>query len=143
MRFHSFSGAALSVVLSLSLGACGGGSGGGAPAPLSDTDAAAVNLAIASGNASAVSLSSVMASTRNLLTAQASAYSSSKQALFGLNADGTANAGSLMGIDWDPSHDSSYFAVQDSSRNRVVLPGNWRYSDGTAGTGTALAVVGE
>jgi hypothetical protein len=143
MRFHSFSGAALAVVLSLALGACGGGSGGGAPAPLSDTDAAAVNLAVASGNARAVSLSSVLAATRNLLTAQASAYSSSKQTLFGLNADGTANAGSLTGIDWDPSHDSSYFAVQDSSRNRVVLPGNWRYSDGTVGTGTALAVVGE
>jgi len=31
----------------------------------------------------------------------------------------------------------------DSGRNHVVLPGNWRYSDNTAGTGTALAVVGE
>lgn len=142
MRFHSFSAAALAVVLSIALGACGGG-GGGAPASTSNTDAAAVNAALASGNANAVSLSSVMTSTRNLLTAQASAYSSSKQALFGLNADGTANAGSLRGIDWDPSHDSSYFTVQDNNRNRVALPGNWRYSDNTAGSGSALAVVGE
>ena len=135
---------ALAVVLSLLLVSCGGGSGGGStPVAAADPSAVALGAAIDSGNASQVALPAVMAAARNLLAAQATAYGASKQALFSLNADGSANAGSLNGIDWDPTRSSVYFSVLDNARNRVVLPGNWRYVDSTAGTGTALAVVGE
>ena len=148
MRFCKLLAAIAVAAFTLSLASCGGGgSGGGSSSSAgagSDPNAVALNSAMASGNASAVSLATVMSATRNLLSSQASAYSASKQALFGLNADGTANAGSLASVDWDPSHDSVVFTLLDSTRNRTVLTSNWRYK-GSATTPTpgALAVVGE
>ena len=135
--------AAALVAVAMGLASCGGGGGGSADSTAAAPNATALGSAMDTGNASQVSLPAVLAATQGVLAAQASAYGSSKQALFGLNADGTSNAGSVSGIDWDPTHSSVYFSVLDNGRNRVMLPGNWRYADGTAGSGLALAVVGE
>jgi immunomodulating metalloprotease len=142
------------------LASCGGGgssSDGGVPTPpplntqapgtatmpsQADLDAAALAAAMASGNASAVSLPIVMAAAKNQLSNQMLAYANSRQSLFGLNADGTANANSLGGIDWNPTHDSVHFTVLDQAHNQAFLPGNWRYSDSTPGASKTLAVTG-
>lgn len=76
------------------------------------------------------------------LNRQQAAYTSVRQALFGLNADGSANAGSLGSLSWNPSHDSSYWTVLDSSSNQPILPANWRYRGASASGGETLAVTG-
>jgi immunomodulating metalloprotease len=112
------------------------------PTP-TDPDAAALAAAMASGNASAVSLPIVMAAAKNQLSSQMLAYANTRQSLFGLNTDGTANANSLSGIDWNPTRDSVHFTVLDQAHNQAFLPGNWRYSDSTAGSSKTLAVTGK
>ena len=76
------------------------------------------------------------------LNRQQATYTSVRQALFGLNADGSANAGSLGSLSWNPSHDSSYWTVLDSSSNQPILPANWRYRGASASGGETLAVTG-
>ena len=98
--------------------------------------------ALTTGNASAIPLATVVTATRTLLSNQQAAYASLKQALFGLNANGTANATSLTSLDWDPSHDSSQLTLLDSLQNQPILTSNWRYEDGRAGASTVLAVAG-
>jgi immunomodulating metalloprotease len=107
-----------------------------------DLDAAALSAAMASGKSSVVSLPTVMVAAKNHLSSQMLAYANTRQSLFGLNADGTPNTNSLNGIDWNPTHDSVYFTVLDQARNQAFLPGNWRYSDSTAGASKTLAVTG-
>lgn len=101
-----------------------------------------MTTALTTGNASAIPLATVMTATKTLLSTQQTRYASLKQALFGLNADGTANATSLTSLDWDPSHDSSWFTLLDSIQNQTLLTSNWSYKGGSAGTSTALAVAG-
>jgi len=137
-----------------SLYGCGGGGGGtnsdtangpnvsgpntGAnPAPGTSTPpdvstAAALELALASGNSSNVSLTNVMTAAQSLLSTQITAYASVRQSIF--NGVGA--------IDWNPSHDSAYFTLQDAARNHIILPSNWKYNGGTAGTGVALGIAG-
>ena len=144
---------ALSLGALLMLAACGGGGGGdtatqtgggdGTGGSSTDPKAVALAQALRSGDASALDTATVLAATQTQLDAQLGSYASNRQALFGLTAGGQARAGSLSGIHWDPTHDSSFFTVLDQGRNRVVLPGNWRYSDNTAGAGKVLAVTGE
>lgn len=136
------------------LAACGGG----ADTPTTQADSTAADsapgvralavatdpmtTAMSTGNASGVTLATVMTATKTLLSSQQTGYASLKQSLFGLNADGTANATSLTSLDWDPSHDSSYFTLLDSIQNKAILPSNWSYGSGNAGTSTTLAVAG-
>lgn len=130
------------------LSACGGGGGGdgdtsagpgSGPGPVTPT---ALERALATGNSRDVSLVDVAQSTQALLSAQASAYAGLKQKLFGLNANGTAGPNALSGIDWNPTHDSSFFDVLDAARNMVILPSNWSYGDNAVGSGVTLAVAG-
>ncbi|WP_293995070.1 ImpA family metalloprotease [Sphaerotilus sp.] len=136
------------------LTACGGG---GTDSPSAQADAventATPNMrtlavadpmttALATGNAAGVTLATVTATTKTLLSTQQTGYAALKQALFGLNANGTANATSLTSLDWDPSHDSSWFTLLDSTQNQAILPTNWSYGSGNAGTSTTLAVAG-
>ncbi|MEX8492972.1 ImpA family metalloprotease [Sphaerotilus sp.] len=135
------------------LAACGGG----ADTPTAQADSAAgspsgaralavatdpMTTALTTGNSSGVTLATVMAATKTLLSGQQTSYASLKQSLFGLNADGTANATSLTSLDWDPSHDSSWFTLLDSIQNQAILATNWSYASGGAGTSTTLAVAG-
>ncbi len=121
-----------------SAGAGGGGGGGGG----GGTTPTALDRALATGNSKDVSLADVTQSAQTLLSTQTSAYSSIKQKLFGLNADGTPGPNAITGIDWNPTHDSSFFDVLDAARNMVVLPSNWSYGNNAAGSGVTLAVVG-
>jgi len=120
------------------LSACSGG--GSTP---SAVDAAALNTALVSGDASAVSLSTAQAAVSAQLQDQIDRYAATRSILYGLAADGSALPDSLAGIDWDPTHDSSTLTVLDGARNAVMLAGNWRYVDGTAGSGQVLAVTGQ
>jgi len=130
-------------------GSATGGSAGGAPGsgsgtnvppgsstpggtPPDVTTAAALDFALTSGNSSNVSLANVMTAAQSLLSTQVTAYSSIRQTIFsGVGA-----------IDWDPSHDSGYFTLQDSTRNFVILPSNWKYNGNAAGTSVGLGVAG-
>lgn len=134
------------------LAACGGGT----DTPTAQTDSAAdspsmralavatdpMTTALSTGNASGVTLATVMTATKTLLSNQQTSYASLKQALFGLNLNGTANSTSLASLDWDPTHDSSQFTLLDSLQNQTLLASNWSYKGGTAGTSTVLAVAG-
>ena len=161
------------LVLAAVLSACGGGGGGdagsGTPTgststqdtttqdtgtqpptvPVADAAASAADpglalqAALASGDASALSLATVQAAARSQLQAQAAAHTAARNAFFALGAAGAPTSASPSGIHWDPSHDSSTFTVLDSARNQVMLAGNWRYSDSTAGSGRVLAVAGQ
>jgi immunomodulating metalloprotease len=111
--------------------------------PIAPVPADPLAAAVASGNASAVSLPVVMAAAKNQLIAQKQVVANTRQALLGLNADGSANAATLAGIDWNPGKDSGYFTLLDKGRNNTLLPANWRYSDSKAGTGRAIAVTGQ
>ena len=131
------------------LAACGGGGSAGGGADGGDSGsgsggstATALERALATGNSKDVSLADVAQSTQTLLSAQTSAYSSIKQKLFGLKANGTPGPNAITGIDWNPTHDSSFFDVLDAARNMVVLPSNWSYGDNATGSGVTLAVVG-
>lgn len=144
-----------SAALLLVLTACGGGGGptappdGGSPSTPTtpttpaDPSAAALARALANGNAADVPLPTVMAAARAEFTAQRASYAALKRALFGLDANGAATADSPRAIDWNPTHDSSTFAVLDQGRARVVLPGSWRWRDNQPGSGAALGVAGE
>jgi immunomodulating metalloprotease len=127
----------------------------GNPAPASPDSAAgptepaapdpgvALQAALASGDASAVNLAEVQSAARAQLQTQAAAHTAARQAFFALTATGSPTAASPSGMDWNPSHDSSTFTVLDSARNQVMLAGNWRYADSTAGSGRVLAVAGQ
>ena len=127
----------------LALAACGGGGGTDSHPPAPDPDAAALASALATGDASAVSLPTVLSAAQAQLDGQVSTFAAVRRSLFGLNADGSTGPATVGALDWDPSHDSSYFSVLDQGRNHVVLAGNWRYADGTAGAGKVLAVAGQ
>jgi hypothetical protein len=136
------------------LAGCGGGSSTDTPsapdtqaqatAPRTTTPLATTPLqtAMATGDASSVGLAAVLSSTKTLLTNQQTSYAILKQALFGLNADGTANATSLTNLDWNPTHDSSQFTLLDTTQNKTLLPTNWQYKSSTTGTPAVLAVAG-
>lgn len=108
-----------------------------------NTGPSALSQALSSGNSKDVSQTDLLSSTRNLLAAQNTAYANAKAALFNLNLDGSAKANSVTGVNWNPTHDSSYFNVLDAGRIQVILPTNWQYT-GTpkAGNNVALGVVG-
>jgi len=93
---------------------------------------AALNNALATGNASGVTLSAVMTAAQSTLSDAATQYGSIKQAVFQ----------GVGPIDWDPSHDSSYFTSLDTARNQVLLSSNWKYKGSVAGNGVTLAVAG-
>lgn len=129
--------------------------GGGADSPTVQADAAdpaapdtralattPMETALATGDSSGVGLAAVLGATKTLLSNQQTGYATLKQSLFGLNADGTANATSLTNLDWNPSHDSSQFTLLDTTQNKTLLPSNWSYKSGVTGTSTVLAVAG-
>jgi len=128
---------------------CGGGGGGdtGTGTPGSPTTSnpgtsnpgtptgpttSAIEVALSSGNSSNVTLPAVLTAAQTVLSTQIAAYANVRAAV-------SSNVGS---IDWDPSHDSGYFTLQDSARNHVILPSNWKYNGATAGTGVALGIAG-
>lgn len=92
----------------------------------------ALEVALSSGNSSNVTLPAVLAAAQTVLSTQIAAYAGVRQAV-------SSNVGS---IDWDPSHDSAYFTLQDSARNHIILPSNWKYKGAAAGSGVALGVAG-
>ncbi|WP_170298703.1 ImpA family metalloprotease [Massilia eburnea] len=123
---------------------CGGGGGNGsdtAGAPGTGTSnpgtppgptTSALEVAMSSGNSSNVTLPTVLTAAQSLLSTQVAAYADVRQAI-------SSNVGN---IDWDPSHDSAYFTLQDAARNHLILPSNWKYNGATAGTGVALGIAG-
>lgn len=113
-----------------------------ATASVSAQTTSALNTALSTGNPAGVTLTQVMSATKTLLAAQKTDYASLKQSLFGLNADGSANATSLTSLDWDPTHDSSWFTLLDATQNKAILTSNWSYKGGNAGTPVTLAVAG-
>lgn len=125
-------------MLLLALSACSGGGSTGSAA-----DTAALNTALSTGDASALSLSAAQSAVSAQLQDQIDRSAAMRLALYGVTADGTALTDSLSGIDWNPSHDSSTFTVLDGARNAVIAAGNWRYVDSTAGSGQVLAVTGQ
>ncbi|MEK8046221.1 ImpA family metalloprotease [Ideonella margarita] len=143
------------MALGLALAACGGGGGGGetgggntagggdtTPPVVVDPQVTALSAALSSGNAKDVTLATVSASVQTELKSVIAAYGAVRQSVYGLNADGSANANSLGAIDWNPTHDSTTLNVLDQGRNHVFMPSNWRYTDNAAGTAKALAVAG-
>ncbi|KAJ3341365.1 hypothetical protein HDU93_005001 [Gonapodya sp. JEL0774] len=102
----------------------------------------AISAALVSGDASALSVSTILDATRSYISSQQSEYSSIKQAIFGLNADGTANANSLKGITWDPAQSSIFLTSLDLTRTLPILQANWAYKTNVASTGVGLAFVG-
>jgi hypothetical protein len=150
--------ALIGLTLALLVSACGGGSGAGAggangsgAVPAAVGTSATVHAlglpvtleaALTSGDAGASTLADVNTGAQILLDAQRSDYAMLKSALFGLNADGSASAASLAALDWDPSHDSSWFSVLDRVQNKPILASNWSFKGGTAGTSVTLAVAG-
>ncbi|MFO1275242.1 MAG: ImpA family metalloprotease [Sphaerotilus natans] len=130
------------------LAACGGGgeasetSSGAAPQARAQAVVDPVTAATGTGDASGVTLAQVMSATRTLLAAQPAEYAAIKQALFGLNADGSRGPGTLGPLDWNPSHDSVWFSLLDTTQNRPILVSNWSYKGGNAGTPSVLAVAG-
>lgn len=131
---------ALVTALALTLAACGGGGGGSSPDAGNGSDPGTVatpsawSAALGTGDASAVDTATALTATVGVLQAQLATEAATRQAASG--------QGSVTGVSWDPSHDSAYFTVLDQSRNSVLLAGNWRYSDNTAGAGKVLAVAG-
>lgn len=131
---------ALAAALVLTLAACGGGgseSGGGAnngggPGPV--TTPPAWTAALSTGDASAVDSATALSATVGLLQTQLAAETATRQAVFS-GVGGT-------GVDWNPSHDSVTFTLLDQGRNRVLLPGNWRYKGTDPAAGRVLAVAG-
>jgi len=95
-----------------------------------------------SSNAISVSPATAQTSALAEIKREQTAYASVRQALFGLNANGSANANSLTGLTWDPTHDSSYWTVLDSSRNQPILSSNWSYTDGASASAVVLGVTG-
>lgn len=118
--------------MAASLVACGGGGGGSSGVAGQGTDPDAVTQAMASGDARAVKTAAVMSATRQLLSSQETVYTQTKQALFS----------GVSGIDWNPTHDSSFFNVLDTVQNQPVLPSNWAYRYSEAGTSRTLAFTG-
>lgn len=95
------------------------------------------------GDASGVAATQVSSAIRTQINSQTSAFASIKRTLYSLNLDGTTNAKSVTGIDWDPTRGSVYLNNLDNSANYSVLPNNWSYSNGAASTAAqALALVG-
>jgi hypothetical protein len=111
-------------------------------APVHAQTTSALTTALSTGNPAGVTLAQVVSATKTLLATQRTDYASLKQSLFGLNADGTANATSLTSLDWDPTHDSSWFTLLDTTQNKTILTSNWSYKGGNAGTPVTLAVAG-
>ncbi len=91
-----------------------------------------LEVAVSSGNSSNVTLPAVLTAAQSLLSTQIAAYANVRQAI----------ASNVGNIDWDPSHDSAYFTLQDAARNHLILPSNWKYNGATAGTGVALGIAG-
>ncbi|MES2018525.1 MAG: ImpA family metalloprotease [Pseudomonadota bacterium] len=120
----------------LVLNGCGGGGGATTATPNPVTPPAPapspLTLALSSGNASAVDAPAIKLAADALIDTQIAAYATLKQSLF-------QNVGA---IDWEPGHDSVWLNVNDNARNHVLLPGNWRYSDSSAGTQRPLGVFG-
>lgn len=98
--------------------------------------------ALATGNPKGVTLATVMSATQTLLNSQQTDYAALKQTLFGLNADGTTHAGSLTSLDWNPSHDSSWFTLLDRIQNKVILTSNRSYKNVASATPQVMAVAG-
>lgn len=134
---------ALAAALVLSLAACGGGGGdspaaGGGANNGGNTGAVATpsawSTALTTGDAGAVDSAAALSATVELLQTQLAAEAATRQAVF----SGVSGAG----VDWNPSHDSVTFTLLDQGRNRVLLPGNWRYKGTDPATGRVLAVAG-
>lgn len=122
-----------------STGSTPGSSSGTTPAPGTSNPGTptgpttlAIEVALNSGNSSNVPLPTVLTAAQSVLSTQIAAYAEVRQAI-------SRNVGN---IDWDPSHDSTYFTLQDSARNHVILPSNWKYNGATAGSGVALGIAG-
>lgn len=98
--------------------------------------------ALQSGDARGVSLATVLSANKDALSVHQSARTQLRQSIFALDASGVAQPGSVTGIDWNPSHDSSTFEVLDRGRNHVLLGANWHYKGTDTANGEVLAVAG-
>lgn len=100
-----------------------------------------LQLAMASGNASRVTAQDVVNALHATLT-QYTNDDSVRRTIFGLAADGSAQAGSLTNLDWNPSHDSMYFLPKELARTHPLIYSNRQWGSGGAGTDRVLAVAG-
>ena len=99
---------------------------------------------MATGDARGVSQQSINNTINVKLSEQRATLTGLKQALFGLNPDGSDNTASIASIDWDPLSGSMYLRNRDSLKNLSVLPNNWNYNGAGAASsaGEALVLVG-
>ncbi len=144
------------VMVSAALSACGGGGGSasnhvgtsssgtpGAPSTASISASAQMANALRTGDARGVSKDQVLSSLQSAFSDQQARYTDIKKALFDVNADGSLKAGSVTGLDWNPSRSSIYLNNLDALQSVTVLAGNWNYiSDTTSTAGRSLALVG-
>ncbi|OYT87456.1 MAG: hypothetical protein CFE46_09795 [Burkholderiales bacterium PBB6] len=152
--------------LLLLLAACGGGGGDSAssdstptpsvppvttapvttdpvtPPVAADPQVGALAAALRTGNSKDVTLATAQAAMLSELKTVMTAYAAVRQTIYGLNADGSANANSVGAIEWQPYRFSAVFNFLDQSRNHAFLTSNWRYSDNTPSAGKALGVAG-
>ncbi|WP_062063224.1 ImpA family metalloprotease [Cellvibrio sp. OA-2007] len=102
-----------------------------------------LSAALQTGNASSVTKPELLTAIQQKLNETQTAYASTKQALFGLNSDGSPNSANTAGIDWNPGTSSIYLQGLDLLQNQSALPNNWAYGSDTASTAAqALALVG-
>ncbi len=110
---------------------------------LADAGDSTLSAALGSGNATGVTLPTLRAAAQAHIDAQIQGYAEARRTLYGLNADGSTGAATLGPIDWDPTTNSSFFTKPGGFGSYAILPGNWRYSNSMAGSGSALGVVGQ
>ncbi len=96
------------------------------------TSGTPLQLAMVSGNASRVTAQDIVTELHTTLT-QYTKDDEVRRTIFGLADDGSAQAGSLTNLDWNPSHDSMYFLPKELARTHPLISSNWQWSSGTVG----------
>lgn len=142
---------ARALVALLVLVGCGDGGSSGAPPDAGLTDAGLTDAAapppdldpfaagLAACDASSLAEADLIADLRRGLLALAAGRRATWNALFRLNADGSASAGSIGPLTWDPSHDSATFDSTDFERNTPLLISNKVASGSTRHLALAMA----
>lgn len=105
------------------------------------TSGTPLQLAMVSGNASRVTSQDIVNELHATLT-QYTKDDEVRRTIFGLADDGSAQAGSLTNLDWNPSHDSMYFLPKELARTHPLIYSNWQWSPGSAGEDRVMAVAG-
>ncbi|MDD5393834.1 MAG: ImpA family metalloprotease [Thiothrix sp.] len=95
-----------------------------APVVVVVTSISSVADALSTGDASVTTEQELVTETNATVTAIKSRQAQSIKSIFKLAADGSLAAGSVTGIDWDPSHDSVWFDSLSMGENFPILVSN-------------------